>query len=71
MIALCQEHHDKADAGAFTQDQLRELKQQGANQSEDVRGRFDWLRRDLLAVVGGNMYYDTPIIFHLANQPII
>jgi hypothetical protein len=71
MIALCQEHHDKADAGAFTQDQLRELKQQGANQSEDVRGRFDWLRRDLLAVVGGNMYYDTPIIFHLDNQPII
>jgi hypothetical protein len=71
MIALCQEHHDKADAGAFTRDQLRQLKQQGAARSEDVRGRFDWLRRDLLAVVGGNMYYDTPIIFHLDNQPII
>jgi hypothetical protein len=26
MIALCRQHHDKADAGAFTRDQLRELK---------------------------------------------
>jgi len=71
MIALCQEHHDKADAGAFTQDQLRELKSQGAARSEDVKGQFDWLRRDLLAAVGGNLYYDTPIIFHLNNRPII
>lgn len=71
MVALCQEHHDKADAETFTKDQLREFKEQGAARSKEVKGRFDWLRRDLLAVVGGMMYYDTPIIFNLNNQPII
>ncbi|MGC4093242.1 MAG: hypothetical protein QM756_36205 [Polyangiaceae bacterium] len=57
MIALCSTHHRKADAGAFTADQLREFK--SANRSKFVQGRFDWLRRKLLAVVGGNFYYET------------
>src|SRR5215211_7582447 len=26
MVALCREHHDKADVGAFTRQQLRQLK---------------------------------------------
>jgi hypothetical protein len=47
------------------------LKSQGAARSEDVKGQFDWLRRELLAAVGGNLYYDTPIIFHWNNRPII
>jgi hypothetical protein len=45
MVALCREHHDKADAGAFTRDQLRQLKTKRAHR---VTGRFDWMRQDLL-----------------------
>lgn len=52
MIALCSEHHLKADAGAFTVDQLCEFKLKGAVNREELRGRFDWLRNKLLVVVG-------------------
>jgi hypothetical protein len=44
MIALCREHADKADHGSFTDDQLRELKQEGRSRAAEVRGRFDWMR---------------------------
>ena len=40
IIALCQEHHKKADVGAFTDDQLRGLKAAGHEREEEVRGRF-------------------------------
>jgi hypothetical protein len=71
MIALCGEHHAKADAGAFTLEQLRELKARGRQRANEVRGRFDWMRRDLLAVVGGNFYLDTPVIFKFRGEPAI
>ena len=71
MIALCAEHHAKADAGAYTKEQLRALKQSAVNQSQLVKGRFEWMRHDILAVVGGNFYYQTPIIFQFRGDPII
>jgi hypothetical protein len=70
MIAVCAEHHAKADAGAFTPDQLRALKADAAAH-EEVRGRFDWLRRDLLAVVGGNFYYETPVPVAFRDTPVV
>ena len=71
MIALCREHADKADHGAYTDDQLRELKREGRARAGRVRGRFEWMRRDLLARVGGNFYYETPVIFQVANIPCV
>jgi hypothetical protein len=71
MIALCRPHADKADHGSFTDDQLRELKQLGRARAAMARGQFDWMRRDLLAVVGGNFYYETPVIFQVGNTPCI
>lgn len=62
MIALCAMHHAKADSGTFTTDQLRSFKKEGSVRSVEIRGRFDWMRRDLLAVVGGNFYLETPVI---------
>lgn len=58
MIALCAQHHKKADGGAYTNEQLHELKKDQAN-ADFVKGDLEWLRRDLLAVVGGNYYYET------------
>lgn len=70
MIALCAEHHKKADAGAFTPSQLREFKSNCANAAL-VRGSFDWLRNDLLAVVGGNFYYETLNIIQIDGMNIV
>src|SRR3984885_9748514 len=44
MIALCREHADQADNGAFTDHQLRELKITGKGRAHEVRGRFNWMR---------------------------
>jgi hypothetical protein len=73
MIALCEDHHNKADAGAFTKDQLRAFKTDAKSRSDrtEVAGRFDWLRNSLLLVVGGNMWYETYVALAIGNQPII
>ena len=71
MIALCGEHHAKADVGAYNREQLRELKQKGRERAAEVKGKFDWMRRQLLAVVGGNFYLDTPVIVQFKTEPAI
>jgi hypothetical protein len=71
MIALCVEHHPKADAGAFTKAQLREFKVRAAREAHEVGGRFDWLRRTLLGIVGGNFYYETRILVQFRRQPLV
>jgi hypothetical protein len=71
MIALCREHHGQADAGAFTNDQLRALKAEGDRRGAQIKGRFNWMRQDVLAVVGGNFYLETPIIVQLRDQPVV
>jgi len=71
MIALCREHADKADNGAFTDDQLRELKREGKSRAAQARGRFDWMRQDLLSVVGRNFFYEQRVIFQIAEVPCI
>lgn len=71
MIALCGTHHAKADAGAYTKEQLQEFKKRGADNARELIGRFEWMRRNLLAVVGGNFYYQTPTIFEFKGEPSI
>ncbi|TGE37506.1 HNH endonuclease [Desulfosporosinus fructosivorans] len=71
MIALCSEHHAKADSGAFTKGQLRDLKETSAQRELAVSGKFDWMRNSILAVVGGNFFFETPIIFEFKGQPAI
>lgn len=69
MIALCGVHHPQADQGAWTDDQFRKLKKDGKRLREEaVSGQFNWLRNKLLAVVGGNFFYDTPIIFEYMSK---
>lgn len=70
MVALCGEHHAKADAGAFTKEQLHALKAD-ASQAREISGRFNWMRQRLLAVVGGNFYYETPNPVVLQEVPIV
>ena len=71
MIALCLQHARQADGGAYTNDQVRTLKSEGAARAEAIRGRFEWMRRDLLAVIGGSFYYRVPIIVQFGNRPAV
>ncbi len=71
MIALCGEHHDKADVGAFTKEQLRQFKASGRAQAAEVRGKFDWMRREIVGAVGGSFYHETPILIQFRDEPMI
>lgn len=71
MIALCSEHHPKADVGAFTAEQLHNFKLNGANNHKEIRGKFDWLRNKILFISGGCFYYETLIILQYRDVPII
>jgi hypothetical protein len=71
MIALCSEHHPKADAGAFTKDQLHAMKQEAAQRTIAIKSRFDWMRNDFLAVVGGNFYHETPVAVQFKGTPVV
>lgn len=69
MVALCRDHHPSADAGAFTLDQLREFKRNGADTA--IKGRFDWRRRDLLLVLGSNFIYQQMNVIKLNDIDVV
>lgn len=70
MIALCAHHHRKADGGLYTKEQLRALKENKTNR-DLVRGNLDWMRNDLLAVAGSNLFYNTPIPIQIDGHNVI
>jgi hypothetical protein len=71
MIALCGLHHPQADQGAFTKEQLLEMKAEGAFRNQEVYGRLEWMREDLLTVVGGNFYYETPAPVRFRDRNLV
>jgi hypothetical protein len=68
MIALCSMHH--AQAEAWTVPQMREMKVAPQDRAE-VQGRFQWMREDVLAVIGGNFFYETPHMVVFRGEPMI
>lgn len=68
MIALCATHHAKAEA--WTVNDVLRIKQEAPNRPE-IKGRFEWMRRDVLAIVGGNYYYETPRIIEYRGEPVV
>jgi hypothetical protein len=71
MVALCREHHDAADTGAYTQDDFREMKARGRDRTLALSGDFQWRRRRLLGVVGGSFYYETPILIQVGDRSVV
>ncbi|MGI8550767.1 MAG: HNH endonuclease [Dehalococcoidia bacterium] len=71
MIALCQTHHPQADNGAFTNEQLQEFKKTAKERNIEIKGQFEWMRRRLLVVIGGNFYEDPFVIFEIGGQRIL
>ncbi len=71
MIALCLTHAGQADANAYEKEYLRSLKRVGRPEATEVRGELSWMRRRVLALVGGNWYYETPIILQVGSTSAI
>lgn len=71
MIALCPEHHRKADGGSFTREQLRAMKATPFALSAPVKGTFDWRRQQLIARVGGNFFAGSDVLVGLDGLPVV
>jgi hypothetical protein len=71
MVALCGEHHPKADAGAFTAEQLRDYKRRAAAAAPEIKGRFDWLRRDIAIFSGGMLYIENDFDVVVNRRPVL
>lgn len=69
MIALCRIHHAMADAGAFTIDQLTDLKSSAP--AREVAGRFEWMRAEVVILAGSNLFLNTATVLELNGQPAI
>lgn len=54
MIALCPNHHAKADAGAWTNEDLRKMKK--CKNREPVKGCLDWDINNSILVAGKNFF---------------
>lgn len=68
MIALCATHHAKA--GAWTGEDLRSMKRTPPD-AEEVQGRFEWMRREVLAIVGGGLYHETQNVVVFRDEPMV
>jgi len=70
MIALCREHHDKAEGGHYTKDALRRLKSASYSVS-DVKEIFPWARTDFVIRVGGLYSCGSHAVIHVDDEPVI
>lgn len=52
MIALCRQHHDAADQGIFSRDELKKLKQ-SAIDAQPTIAELPWSKREFLIRLGG------------------
>jgi hypothetical protein len=73
MVALCLQHHKEADHGAFTIQQLRNMKEHPylKELGKFPKGRFNWKREQLLLLAGGNWYINFQVILRLKGKNII
>ena len=53
-----------------TIDDCRSMKAIPADRPDD-RGRFEWMREDVLTVIGGCLYYETPNMVLFRGEPMI
>lgn len=69
MIALCPEHHGKADVGTYTSEELHHYKA-NPNPVEWLEEKFEWRRKNVLVSMGGNFDYNSRIAFKINDTPV-
>lgn len=68
MIALCSNHAAKADGGYYPDDYFQGLKERRVGSHTPVTGEFDYLRHDLAAIVGSNLYYEVDTLVMIDGE---
>ncbi len=71
MIALCRKHHDDAEGGAFTDDQLRTLKVEGIERNRRIAGSFLWRRQQLLIHAGQTLTFEAVVPLAFNGVPVV
>jgi hypothetical protein len=71
MIALCHTHHDHADGGTWTDEDLRALKRAPFLADQRVSDRLGWMRRSLILRVGGGNVVDCDVFLELCGQRVV
>ena len=69
MIALCRAHHDAAEAGTFSQEELRQLKASPADQP--ATNYFPWAKRQFLVRLGGCYSGGAGTHVAIAGDPVV
>ena len=70
MIALCRQHHDAADRGVYSQDELRHFKKSVIT-ALPVVAEFPWSKHQLLIRLCGCYLGGTTVAVALAGEPAI
>jgi len=68
MIAMCLAHHKMADAGTWSDEQLRYMKRQPFLTGDRVGGRLEWLRRDVFIQAGSNVALNPGVVLQVGEQ---
>jgi hypothetical protein len=71
MIGLCRVHHDQADDGRYTKEQLLGLKKNPIIDSNCVSEEYGYLRRNTVCRIGSSLGYGTKYILMIDEQPVI
>lgn len=70
IIALCREHHDKAEGGHYTKEYLRELKA-GSYSVTDIKEHFPWARGQFIVRVGGLYCGGSDTVIRVDEEPVV
>lgn len=72
IIALCLNHAAGADGGAFTNDQLRQMKRSPYLQGDRVRAtQQGWLRRGTVLRAGSNLFLNIATLVAIGDEKVI
>ena len=70
MIALCRQHHDFADAGGFSNDELRSLKTRDYS-ADSVKANFPWAKMAMLIRLGGCYSGGSSAVLRVSGDPVV
>lgn len=70
MIAVCRPHHDAADAGVFSAEELRQLKRSGGHAAQ-ARGEVPWAKKQWLIRLGGCYSGGTKVPLMVGGKTVI
>ena len=71
MIALCRQHHDFADAGGFSNDELRSLKTKDYSADSVNKANFPWAKRAMLIRLGGCYSGGSSAVLRVSGDPVV